>query len=52
MRTVLERFSSLKRAAKDFSNPNALDYREVELHDAAIAYAAAVRKVARTKRDS
>lgn len=54
MRAALDRFGALKEASREYeqAHPNNKRFRELELHDAALAYAAAVRKVARAKRDS
>lgn len=52
MKVVLERFINLKFAARMHAQNQDSQLRELELHDAALSYAAAVRKVARAKRDS
>lgn len=52
MHVVVDRFSNLKRAAdRHAKNPGSHGF-DVDLHDTAMAYAAAVRKVARAKRDA
>jgi hypothetical protein len=51
MRTVLDRFGALKDAAAAAVHPNAMRFRDLELHDTAMAYAAAVHKVSRKDRN-
>lgn len=50
MRRVLELWKELEVHAFSYTK-DVSTYRSLELHDAALAYAAAVRKVARRSRD-
>ena len=55
VRTVVERFIDLKQKADAHASAMSVHQKrcaELELHDAAITYAAAVRRVARAGRDA
>jgi hypothetical protein len=51
MKTVVERFAQLKRAADRHAKNPGLHGYDVDLHTEALSYADAVRKVARRKRE-
>lgn len=55
VRTVVERFVDLKQKAEAFATAQYAHVKrsaELDLHDAALAYVAAVRRVARAGRDT
>lgn len=51
-RTVLERFLELEFSAMTYAANKDSHSRTIDLHDAALRYAAAVRRVARRSRDA
>lgn len=52
VREIISRFQTLKYHAKRHTNAPDSCSIELDLHEAALAYAAAVRRVARRGRDS